>query len=306
MSSADTAIRISNVTKDFGRFRAVDDLSLEIKKGDVFGFLGRNGAGKSTAIRVMLGLMWPTEGHVEIMGHRLDKEHNLALSRVGGIVESPSFYEYLSGRKNLEIIAGMSGDVSPRRVDEVIELVGLKGREQDRVRVYSQGMRQRLGIALSLLPRSELIILDEPTEGLDPQGMRDVRCLIHELARNQGVTVFLSSHLLYEVEQICNRVAIIDAGRLVVEGEVCLLIGANEAVRIALDRVADARVELDKLEYLSVVSDDDTSLKVKMDPGDIPRLNRFLVQKGFEVRGLAREKESLEEFFLNLTSTAGQ
>src|SRR5919112_4877909 len=202
------------LTKKYRGRVAVDRLSLEVRRGDIYGFLGQNGAGKSTTIRCALGLVRPTSGRVHLLGHDVGKHPRRALRRTGAIVEAPAFYENFSARQNLKMLAAMSGGAKKNRVEAMLDLVGLRERANDPVRVYSHGMRQRLGIAQALLPDPEFVILDEPTDGLDPQGIREVRLLVGRLRDELNLTVLLSSHLLNEVEQICNRVAIVDHGRL--------------------------------------------------------------------------------------------
>ena len=211
-------LETEELTKKYRRRPVVDRLSLTVERGDIFGFLGQNGAGKSTTIRMALGLVRPTSGQVRVLGYDMSRQPLGALKRVGAIIEAPAFYENFSGRQNLRMLAAMSGGAERQRIESVLEIVGLRERAHDRVRVYSHGMRQRLGIAQALLPDPELIILDEPTDGLDPQGLREIRKLMLRLRDEFDLTVILSSHLLHEVEQICNRVAIIDGGRLLYQG----------------------------------------------------------------------------------------
>ncbi len=203
-------LQTEQLTKKYRRRVIVDRLSLMVEGGDIFGFLGQNGAGKSTTIRMALGLVRPTSGHVRVLGYDMSRQPLRALKRIGAIIDAPAFYEDFSGRQNLRMLAAMSGGAKRERIETALEIVGLRERACDPVRVYSHGMRQRLGIAQALLPDPELIILDEPTDGLDPQGLCEIRVLIRRLRDELGLTVLLSSHLLHEVEQICNRVAIID------------------------------------------------------------------------------------------------
>src|SRR5438477_6681741 len=219
-------LQTEQLTKKYRRRLVVDRLSLTVERGDIFGFLGQNGAGKSTTIRMILGLVRPTSGRVSILGYDMSRQPLRALKRIGAIIEAPAFYENFSGRQNLRMLAAMSGGAERQRIEMALEIVGLRERARDPVRVYSHGMRQRLGIAQALLPNPEFIILDEPTDGLDPQGIREVRLLIRRLRDELGLTVLLSSHLLYEVEQICNRVAIIDRGRMLYQGTIEKLISA--------------------------------------------------------------------------------
>jgi ABC-2 type transport system ATP-binding protein len=230
------------LTKRYGKRTVVDDLSIEVAAGDVYGFLGPNGAGKSTSMRMLVGLVHPSAGEVRVLGEPVGPRHRAALRRVGAIVEAPSFYGYLTGRDNLRMLADLTGPCSPARIDEVLERVELKDRAGDPVRVYSHGMKQRLAIAAALLPKPELVLLDEPTNGLDPVGIRDVRALIRSLASDDGLTAFLSSHLLAEVEQVCNRGAILARGKKRWEGEVASLLAGRRQIRLvadAIDRAAN-------------------------------------------------------------------
>src|ERR1041385_165328 len=213
-------ISLSNVTKNFGARKAVDDLTLAVPRGEIFGLLGHNGAGKSTAIGMMLGQVWPTSGAVRVCGHEVTSHRNLALKKVGAIFETPAFYDYLSGWRNLEILSHYTAPTSAQRIREVVDWVGLTGREHSKVRTYSHGMRARLALAQALLPRPELLILDEPSDGLDPEGIHEMRQTILRLRRELGLTILLSSHFLNEVEQLCMRIAVLQQGKKVFEGTV--------------------------------------------------------------------------------------
>ena len=298
---SDVVLQTEHLTKRYGRRVAVDGLSLEVERGDIFGFLGQNGAGKSTTIRMVLGLVRPTSGRVRLLGHEMAKHPLRALARTGAIVESPAFYDHFSGRQNLRLFAAMSGGAEPRRIEEVLNIVGLRARANDPVRVYSHGMRQRLGIAQALLPHPEFIILDEPTDGLDPQGIHEVRLLIRRLRDELGLTVLLSSHLLYEVEQICNRVAIIDHGRLLYQGAIDQLVATDKTVKVTVDRLEEAYQLLATDPALAVSRNGDESLYVKMADEQIPRINALLVERGFRVRELSPQRETLEQVFIRLT-----
>jgi ABC-type multidrug transport system ATPase subunit len=210
---SEVILSIKSLSKSFGKRKAVDNLSFDINEGEIFGFLGPNGAGKSTAIRLMLSLIKPDEGDIEIFNKSVKKKKNSALEGVGALVERPDFYEYLSAHRNLSLLATMD-NVSKKRIDEVLEIVGLADRREDKVKAYSQGMKQRLGIAQALLCDPKLLILDEPTNGLDPRGMKEVRDLIRKLSQ-EGITILLSSHILHEVEQVCTTMAIINLGILI-------------------------------------------------------------------------------------------
>jgi ABC-2 type transport system ATP-binding protein len=297
-------LQIDQLTKRYRRRLVVDRLSLSVERGDVFGFLGQNGAGKSTTIRMILGLVRPTSGRVHVLGHDMSRWSRAALKRVGAIIEAPAFYENFSGQQNLRMLAAMSGGTTARAIEEVLELVGLRGRAKDPVRVYSHGMRQRLGFAQALLPDPELIILDEPTDGLDPQGLSEVRDLIRRLRDERRLTIVLSSHLLHEVEQICNRVAIIDAGRLLYQGSVQELVAPGQRIRLKTDRVTDAFNLLVKDQRLSVTRNGDQYLYLEIADEEIPDINSLLVQQGFRVTEISAQRESLEEVFLRLTHEA--
>lgn len=213
-------LAVDNLSKSFGGRKVVDRLSLRVEQGDIYGFLGENGSGKTTTIRMMTGLVHPDEGEVHICGYNLRRNFRAAIAQVGAIVEYPAFYPYLSAFDNLRLMANLLPGVTLDRVDEVLEVVGLSGRARDKVGTYSLGMRQRLGIANALLNRPALIILDEPTNGLDPQGIRQIREMVEQLAAEQGITFCISSHLLHEVEQTCTKVAILRNGKLLAEVDI--------------------------------------------------------------------------------------
>lgn len=293
-----------NLTRKYGPRVVVDQLSLMVESGDIFGFLGQNGAGKSTTLRMALGLVRPTSGLVKLLGYDMSRQPLRALKRVGAIIEAPAFYENFSGRQNLRMLAAMSGGAEPQRIEAVLEIVGLRARAGDPVRVYSHGMRQRLGIAQALLPNPELIILDEPTDGLDPQGLRETRELILRLRDEFGLTIILSSHLLHEVEQICNRVAIIDGGRLLYQGAVEELIEGDNWIKLTIDRVTEAYELLSRNMLMALTQNGDQSLYARMTDEQIPQVNALLVQQGFRVTGISPQRETLEDAFLRLTERA--
>src|SRR5215510_9076048 len=211
-------IQLSHVEKRFGRNLAVDNLSLQVPAGEIYGLLGHNGAGKSTAIGMMLGQVWPTRGEVRVCECDVTAHRARALQKVGAIFETPAFYDYLSGFRNLQILSSYTAPTSRERIQEVVDWVGLTGRETSAVRTYSHGMRARLALAQALLPKPELLILDEPSDGLDPQGIHEMRQTILRLHRELGLTILFSSHLLNEVEQLCTRIAVLNQGRMVFEG----------------------------------------------------------------------------------------
>ncbi len=301
--AAAPALEAQGLTKRFGRRTVVDALDLTVPAGTVYGFLGPNGAGKSTTLRMALGLIRPTGGSVRLLGHEVATARNKALREVGAQVETPAFYGYLSGWRNLKMLGELTGSTPPDRIDEVLERVRLAGREHDKVRTYSQGMRMRLGLAQALVSRPRLLILDEPTNGLDPQGMREVRQLIRELATTEGMTVFLSSHLLAEVQQVCDRVAVIHQGRLVAEGPVTELLRSAGHVRVDItcDRLDEALARVAPLPGVSLAELEEDRLRVDVEEESVADVNRALVEAGHRVAALVPRQQSLEEFFLKVT-----
>ncbi|MGH9429664.1 MAG: ABC transporter ATP-binding protein [Terriglobia bacterium] len=294
-------IETRDLTKTFDTRTAVDRVSLQVQPGDVFGFLGQNGAGKSTTIRMLLGLVKPSSGQVSLLGHDLPRHREQALRRVGAIVEAPAFYNNLTGLENLRIFSSLTGHVAQHRYREVLRWVNLSGRENDKVRVYSHGMRQRLGLAQALLPEPRLLILDEPTDGLDPQGIREIRQLLVDLAQQHGLTIFLSSHLLHEVERICNRIAIIDQGRLLYQGTVQSLLESDLQFKIRTDRTEQAFQFLSESLKLPVFRNGRDHLYLKIPEADIAAVNRSLVSQGFQVFEISRYASSLEDIYFRLT-----
>ena len=294
-------IETRELTKTFDSRTAVDRLSLQVQPGDVFGFLGQNGAGKSTTIRMLLGLVKPSSGQVSLLGHDIPQYREQALRKVGAIVDTPAFYDNHTGLENLRILSSLTGHVAPHRYREVLRWVNLSGRENDKVRVYSHGMRQRLGLAQALLPRPELLVLDEPTDGLDPQGIREIRQLLVDLAQRHGLTVFLSSHLLHEVERICNRIAIIDEGRLLYQGTVQSLLEPDLQYKIRTDRTEQAFQFLSEDLKLPVFKNGNDYLYLKIAEADIAAVNHSLVSQGFQVFEISRHASSLEDIYFRLT-----
>ena len=287
------------LTKVFGRRRAVDAVDLTVTRGEVYGFLGPNGAGKTTTLRMLLGLVRPTSGSALVHGR--PPGDPAAVARTGSLVEGPGFYPYLSGRENLRVLARYRG-LPDREVDRVLERVDLTARGADRFRSYSLGMKQRLGVAAALLGEPDLLVLDEPTNGLDPAGMAEMRRLLVEVAAG-GQTVLLSSHLLAEVQEICDRVGIIDRGRLLVESTVAELRGGTE-IRLGarpLDRALAVATQLAGDDAVQVV--DGRELRLAAPAERIPDLARALVGAGVDVTELHAVERSLEEVFFDLTST---
>jgi ABC-type multidrug transport system ATPase subunit len=297
-------LSVKHLSKSFGAFKAVDDLSFSVNEGEVYGFLGQNGAGKSTTIRMVLSLIEPTAGTIEIFGKTMDKDRSDILSNVGAVVEKPDLYRYLSGYENLSIFAKMSGkQVSRKEIHECLSLVGLSERSSDPVRVYSQGMKQRLGIAVALVHNPSLIILDEPTNGLDPQGIADIRNLIHLLSKERKKTIIVSSHLLAEIEQVADSMLIIHKGRKVVEGNVSSLVNP--------DHVQLEITTTDNEKALSILNESVWSvglrpssfqkILVNVAAREVPLITTHLVERGVGLSGL-RSMNSLEAYFLSITS----
>jgi len=303
MGTTETALQTESLTKRFGRRTAVDRLTIRVEWGDIYGFLGPNGAGKSTTLRMLLGLIRPTSGVIKFPVRASSWEYLRARSRIGAIVETPAFYENFSGRRNLQLLASLSGGAQAKRVDEVLEIVNLRDRARDPVRVYSYGMRQRLGIAQALLPTPELIILDEPTNGLDPQGIQETRQLIRRLRDEFKLTVLMSSHLLTEVEQLCNRVGIIHDGHLIYEGSPDALLVPTSRFKVRVDNMSAASELLTKEPGVTVSQNGASFLHIDADAERIPAVNALLVAHGIKVYELTPAQESLEEAFLRLTAS---
>lgn len=291
-------IRLKDLAKRFGQRLAVDSLTLEVRRGDVFGLLGHNGAGKSTTIGMLLGQVWPSSGEAWIGNHEVSRDRSKALARVGAIFEAPAFYDYLSGWRNVEILAGYSSPVTRQRLAEVFEWVGLSGREHQVVRTYSHGMRARLALAQALVPDPELLILDEPTNGLDPEGIHEMRATIRRLHAELGLTLLLSSHLLTEVEQLCNRIAVLNKGRKVFEGGLEEVQRGQDWVFLQTDAF-DVVVTRLTAEGLVVGARD--GRRIALASGvPVSDVVRRLVELGHPVHGIGRETLTLEEFYLSL------
>ena len=298
---ADVILQTEGLTKRFGGRIAVDKLSLHVERGDIYGFLGPNGAGKSTTLRMLLGLIRPTAGRIEFPVNGLRWDYLRARSKIGAIIETPAFYENFSARRNLQLLASLSGGVVSKRVEEVLDIVGLKDRAREPVRVFSYGMRQRLGIAQALLPTPQLIILDEPTNGLDPQGIQQTRQLIRRLRDELKLTILLSSHLLAEVEQLCNRVGIINEGHLLYQGEPAALVAPTTRFKLKVDQTESTVELLAKDPAVTVSRNGAAYLHVDADAEHIGDVNALLVNNGIKVYELTPSQETLEEAFLRLT-----
>lgn len=296
-------ISLEDVTKCFGPRKAVDSLSLSVPRGNVYGLLGHNGAGKSTAIGMMLGQVWPTSGEVRVCGHSVGSHRAQALQRVGAIFEAPAFYDYLTGWRNLEILSHYTSPTSAQRISEVVDWVGLTGREHSKVRTYSHGMRARLALAQALMPQPELLILDEPGSGLDPEGIAEMRRTILRLHRELGLTILLSSHLLTEVEQLCTRIAVLNQGRKVYEGSVNEIKSARGRVALRTKDFAKAATLLQTHGLITGAKEGSfIDLKDGVSTSDVTRV---LVEGGVSVEGIWRQEQTLEDFYLELVNGTG-
>jgi ABC-2 type transport system ATP-binding protein len=300
VGTAAPALRAIALSKAYGKRLAVDQLNLEVDRAELFGFLGPNGAGKTTTIRMALGLIAPTSGSVEVLGLEVRSHRSQVLPRVGALVESPALYGYLSGRDNLRAVGDLLGGASEKRIDEVLEIVALKGRDRDKVRTYSMGMKQRLGLALALLNDPDILILDEPANGLDPAGIVEMRDLLRELA-TQGKTVFISSHVLSEVQQICTRVAIINHGKLIRVAPVHDLLKATGEFEVKVDAPAEVLAALRLQPWARQARSEDGVLVTPAPDGRGRNLIKFLVESGHTPDSVSERQTDLEDIFLRLT-----
>ncbi|MCG8347410.1 MAG: ABC transporter ATP-binding protein [Chloroflexales bacterium] len=301
--STETVICTERLTKHYKRRIAVDNLSLEVRRGEVFGFLGPNGAGKTTTILMLLNLVKPTSGRALVLGHNVQQNPVTALRRVGAMIEAPAFYPYLSGRDNLRVLARADG-LSDARITPALAAVELESRARDRFGSYSQGMKQRLAIAATLLADPELIILDEPTNGLDPAGTVEIRALIRSLAEG-GRTIFLCSHLLHEVEQVCQRVAILKEGRMVAEGRVEQLLRRGQGIQVRVaSEPTQALALLRAIPWVSAVEQCGDMLLIDAPNNRAPEINALLAHDGVLVAEMRAREASLEEFFLEVTGAS--
>ncbi|HEV7928456.1 MAG TPA: ABC transporter ATP-binding protein [Verrucomicrobiae bacterium] len=291
-------IELRNVTKKFGRNTAVDDLSLTVPAGEIFGLLGHNGAGKSTAIGMMLGQVWPSAGEVKVCGHEVTLHRHNALEKVGAIFEAPAFYNDLSGWRNLEILSSYTAPTPKRRIQEVVDWVGLTARIGSKVKTYSHGMRARLALGQALLPQPALLILDEPGDGLDPEGIHEMRLTIQRLHRELGLTILLSSHLLVEVEQVCLSIAVMNQGRKVFQGAIAETRQARGWVRLRTTNFAEAAKIL--RESGLITQERDGKFILPAEGVGTDQVVERLVERRQPVFEIAPEEETLESFYLAL------
>ena len=289
-----------NLTKEYKNQKAVDNLNISVYEGDVYGFLGPNGAGKSTTIKSILGLIKPTSGEVFINGYNAASERDKAISRIGAMVEAPCFYGDLSGYTNLLMMANLHG-VPKKRVDEVLEMVGMTSAKNKDVSKYSLGMKQRLGIARAFLNNPNIVILDEPTNGLDPQGIKEIRELIQNLSQKYKVTFMISSHILSEIEMVCNRIGIIKKGKLKVQGYIDELLDTNEEIIEIHTREKEKTVRLiNGINIKCKIDNYEYGVRVKIKKGNFQNINKILVDNDVNIENISCKENSLEDYFLNI------
>lgn len=296
---SESTLSVKGLRKKIGKREIIKEVNLELKRGEVFGFLGPNGAGKTTTIRMLVGLIKPTSGTIEICGYNVETQFTKAMSNLGCIVENPEMYSYLTGWENLQHFARMLPEVDRDYIEEVVKLVRLQERIHDPVKTYSLGMRQRLGIAQALLGKPKLLILDEPTNGLDPMGIREMRSFIRFLAESEGLTVLVSSHLLSEIQLMCDRVAIISRGEMIKVDSVENLLTLQERLEWRVSSVEKAKRIL--AEYTTVTESTDGGLITPYIEGETANWNKILVEHGIEVNEMNRKLPALEDLFLEMT-----
>jgi ABC-type multidrug transport system ATPase subunit len=300
-----SVIQVNNVSKHFGSIKAVDGLSFEVQAGQVFGFLGQNGSGKSTTIRMLLSLIHPTSGNIEIFGNSIKSNRNNVLEEIGAIIERPDLYPYLSAKEHLQLFAKLrSKKITPSSIEDTLVKVGLKDRAKDRVKTFSLGMKQRLGIGIALLHNPSLIILDEPTNGLDPQGISDIRNLIQNLAKEEGKTILVSSHILSEIEQMASHILILHKGKKLADGPIQTLLDPNKMiVHLATTNDEQAIQVILASSFSNYLLKRPQGIYLSIPHFEIPLLNQFLVNAGVGLISV-ESKNSLEDYFLQLTSNS--
>ncbi len=300
----EAVLQISHLSKSFGKRKIIDDISFDVYAGEVFGFLGPNGAGKTTTIKMIMGFLNIDSGAILVNGFDRIREYEKAMSRLGGIVENPEMYNDLSGRTNLEMYARLHEEVTRERVEEVIELVGMQNRIKEKVKKYSLGMKQRVGLAQALLHRPKVLILDEPTNGLDPAGIKELRDILKKLAHEEQVAVFVSSHLLSEMELMCDRVGIIDKGRLRGVKPIRELVAdasGRTVYRFQTNQAGKARALLDPLFGGKILAETADCLELEIDTEQVPGVNKILALNDIAVFGISKVESSLEDAFMNIT-----
>lgn len=296
-------LTVTHLTKSFGKRRVVDDVTLSVKAGEVFGFLGPNGAGKTTTIKMVMGFLYPDSGEIRICGYSLKKHYEKAMAHIGGIVENPEMFKEFSGRKNIEMYARIHGGIDKKRIDEVIELVGMTARANEKVKKYSLGMKQRICLAQSLVHDPKVLILDEPTNGLDPAGIKELREVLKQLAHEKGVAVVVSSHQLSEMQLMCDRVAIIDKGQLLGVKSVEALTHAQGkgAYRFRVGDLERARQAMTEAEQKKIIKEEDGALILEITEEEVPALTAAVSGAGVPIFGIEKIEQSLEDAFISIT-----
>lgn len=292
-------LRCENLKKNFGKKEILKDVSLKLIEGDILGFIGPNGAGKTTTIKLILGLQNITSGKVYINGYNVEENFKKAIEKVGTIVESPDLYMYMSGYENLKLVANLYKGIDKKRIDEIVELVGLKNRINDKVSKYSLGMRQRLGIAQAILHKPNLLILDEPTNGLDPEGIKEVRVLLKKLADEENMAILISSHNLAELDTLCNKISIIKNGEIVETNDIETFKKENESGCYLLE-VEDTSIINSIIDYRTEIIDN-RIIKINISKEEIPQLLKELVLRNIKVYSISEENLTLEDAFLKRT-----
>lgn len=296
-------IQVSSLCKNFGSLEAVKDLSFEVNQGEIFGFLGQNGSGKSTTIRMLLSLIHPSSGAIQIFGKDIIAHRNQIAQKMGAIIERPDLYPYLTAKEHLQLFAKLSQKkISVQQIEHTLSLVGLSNRATDKAQTFSLGMKQRLGIAIALVHQPELVILDEPTNGLDPQGIADIRHLIQQLAKQEGKTILVSSHLLTEIEQMAHQILIIHQGKKIAMGPTkTLLDPAISLMKLSSSNDALAIEKINTSSFASYLLDREGEIYLSIPTSKIPALHQFIVEAGIPILSL-ESKRSLEDYFLQITS----
>ncbi|EPY2272815.1 ABC transporter ATP-binding protein [Clostridium sporogenes] len=293
-------LQVENIHKKIGKREIIKDVSFSVKEGEIFGFLGPNGAGKTTTIRMMVGLIAPTKGRIKIMGHDIQKERVKALKNIGCIVENPDMYNDLTGMQNLKYYGDLYGDISKERINEVVELVGLKDRINDKVRKYSLGMKQRLGLGQAILSNPKLLILDEPTNGLDPIGMHEFREIVKDIAKKNNSAVFISSHILSEIEQMCDHFAIINKGSIKTIQAVSEESSNIERLKISTNEIKKIQDVFSKLNFVRNINVEQNSIVVEISPKNFSRIIKEIGKNDVNIDDICKVESNLENKFMKI------
>ncbi|KNZ40820.1 ABC transporter ATP-binding protein [Acetobacterium bakii] len=294
-------LNVSHISKSIKKKEIIKDISFQLRKGEVLGFLGPNGAGKSTTLRMLVGLSRPSAGTISICGHSIRDDYVKAMAHVGCIIEGPDLYDYMSGYKNLELLGSMSKHVTQAAIDQAVTLVGMENRIHDKVRIYSMGMKQRIGLAQALIHKPDLLILDEPTNGLDPQGIHEFREIVKSLAKDTGISVLISSHLISEVQLMCDRVCIINNGMIVQDGTVTDMLSTGEIVWVLNDPIKGQKILSENFNLASLLNEHN-ELIAAIDLKVLPQINATFITAGLELHTVYAKNKTLEDLFLSVTN----